>query len=219
MALAELAGIRSGTRVVDVGAGLGGPARFLAARLGAHVTAVEPVERLRSACAELTRRAGLSELIEVVDGTATKLPLADSSVDVAWMQAVSISVPDKAAMAAELRRVLRPGGTLAFFDSTAGPAGEPYFPLPWADDSRASFLASADELHAAFVSAGLEPVIWNEQEAALGEIARRHFDAPVDSSQVGLTLLMPDFDVRMANIGRSIGEGRLRLLQAVLRAV
>jgi sarcosine/dimethylglycine N-methyltransferase len=219
MALAELAGIASGARVVDVGAGLGGPARFLAARLGAHVTAVEPVERFRVACAELTRRAGLGERVDVVDGTATELPLADASMDFAWMQAVSISVPDKAAMAGELRRVLRPGGKLAFFDSTAGPTGEPYFPLPWADDEQASFLAPADELRATFVATGLEPIVWNEQEAALGEIGRQRFDPTVDPSQVGLGLIMPDFDVRMANIGRSIGEGRLRLLQAVLRAV
>ena len=219
MAPAELAGVDSGARVVDVGAGLGGPARFLAARFGAHVTAVEPVERFRVACAELTKRAGLSELIDVVDGTATDLPLADASMDVAWMQAVSISVADKAAMAGELRRVLRPGGMLAFFDSTAGSAGEPYFPLPWADDPQASFVAPADELRASFVTAGFEPVVWNEQEAALGQIAQQRFDPTVDPAQVGLELIMPDFEVRMANVGRSIGEGRLRLLQAILRAV
>ena len=219
MALAELAGISSGAHLVDVGAGLGGPARFLAGRLGAHVTAVEPVERFRSACAELTRRAGLGELVDVVDGTATDLPLADASMDFAWMQAVSISVPDKSAMAHELRRVLRPGGRLAFFDSTAGPTGEPYFPLPWADDPQASFVVGADELKVRFGEAGLEPVVWNEQEAALGTISRQRFDPTVDPSRVGLDLLMPDFEVRMANVGRSIGEGRLRLLQTVLRAV
>jgi len=219
MALAELAGLEPGARVVDVGAGLGGPARYLASRFGAHVTAVEPVERFRTGCAELTRRAGLEARIEVVDGSATALPMADGSVDVAWMQAVAISVPDKPAMAAELRRVLRRGGRLAFFDSTAGPGGPPHFPLPWADDPRASFVVSADELRATFAAAGLEPVVWNEQEAALGAIAEQRFDPTVDPGQVGLDLLMPEFDVRMANVGRSIGEGRLRLLQAVLHAV
>jgi hypothetical protein len=90
---------------------------------------------------------------------------------------------------------------------------------PWADDPRATFLASAGELRGTFVAAGLEPIVWNEQEAALQEIARQHFAPTVDPAQVGLDLLMPDFDVRMANVGRSIGEGRLRLLQAVMRAV
>jgi SAM-dependent methyltransferase len=218
MALAELAGFEAGTEVVDVGAGLGGPARFLAGRLGARVTAVEPTARFREACAELTRRAGLDGRIRTVDGTATDLPLPDASTDVVWMQAVAISVPDKLAMAREVRRVLRPGGRLAFFDSVAGPNGDPYFPVPWADAPEASFLVTARELRSAFAAAGLEPEVWNEQEGALSEIAARPFAPTVDPAQVGLQLLMPDFDTRMANVGRSIADGRLRLLQAVLRA-
>src|SRR5215210_7042640 len=99
MALADLAGIEAGTEVVDVGAGLGGPARFMAARLGARVTAVEPTARFRAACAALTERAGLAERVHTVDGTATALPVPDASMDVAWVVAVAISVPDKAAMA------------------------------------------------------------------------------------------------------------------------
>ncbi len=58
----------------------------------------------------------LPDLVRTVDGAATALPLPDGSMDVAWMQAVAISVPDKAAMARELRRVLRPGGRLSIFE-------------------------------------------------------------------------------------------------------
>src|SRR3954451_20671951 len=137
MALADLAGIERGAEVIDVGAGLGGPARFLADRYGARMTAVEPTKRFRDACAELTRRADLEELVRTVDGTATELPVADASMDVAWMQAVAISVADKHAMARELRRVLRPGGRLAFFDSFArGEGGVPSSRR--ADSSRSS---------------------------------------------------------------------------------
>lgn len=217
MALAELAEVERDALVIDIGAGLGGPARFLASHFGANVMAVEPTARFRAACAELTRRAGLAERLSVADGTATNLPVADGSMDVAWMQAVSISVPDKDAMAREIARVLRPGGRLAFFDTTSGPTGEPYFPLPWADGPEASFLVPADELRRVFEGAGFEIVAWNEQEQALAEIGQRQFEPSVSSAAVGLSLLLPDFESRMANIGRSIGEGRLRLLQAVLR--
>jgi sarcosine/dimethylglycine N-methyltransferase len=219
MALAELAAISPGTEVVDVGAGLGGPARFLAARFGAQVTAVEPTERFRAACAELNRRTGLGEAIRTVGGSATELPLGDASMDVAWMQAVAISILDKRAMANELRRVLRPGGRLAFFDSYARGGGDLYFPLPWADGPEASFVVSGDELSSIFEAAGFEPVVWNEQEGALAEIAQRSFTPTVDPSHVGLARLMPDFEERMGNVGRNIAEGRLGLLQGVLRAV
>jgi sarcosine/dimethylglycine N-methyltransferase len=219
MALAELADIAPDTEVIDVGAGLGGPARFLAARLGARVTAVEPTARFRNACAELNRRAGLAELIRTIDGSATQLPVADASMDVAWMQAVAISVVDKRVMADELRRVLRPGGRLAFFDSFARGEVDLHFPLPWADGPAESFVVSADELRSVFEAAGFEPVVWNEQEGALAEISQRRFTPTVDPTRVGLAMLMPDFDQRMGNVGRNIVEGRLGLLQAVLQAV
>jgi SAM-dependent methyltransferase len=150
MALADLVGIERGAEIIDVGAGLGGPARFLADRYGARVTAVEPTKRFRDACAELTRRAGLEALVTTVEGTATDLPVVDASMDVAWMQAVAISVADKRAMARELRRVLRPGGRLGFFDSFARGDGELHFPLPWADGPEASFVVSAAELRSVF---------------------------------------------------------------------
>src|SRR5689334_11624245 len=218
MALADLAGIERGAKVIDVGAGLGGPARFLADRFGVRVTAVEPTKRFRDACAELTRRAGLAELVRTVDGTATDLPAADASMDVAWMQAVAISVADKRTMARELRRVLRPGGRLAFFDSFARSGEELHFPVPWADGPEASFLDSAAELREHFEAAGFEAVVWNEQEGALAEIGRRSFTPTVDPAEVGLHRLMPDFQERMGNLGRNVAEGRLGLLQAVLRA-
>jgi sarcosine/dimethylglycine N-methyltransferase len=219
MALAELAGVGAGVEVIDVGAGLGGPARFMAARLGARVTAVEPTARFRDACAELNRRTGLAETIQTVEGTATRLPVADGSMEVAWMQAVAVSVADKRAMANELRRVLRPGGRLAFFDSFARGRDDLHYPLPWADGPEASFVVSADELRSVFEAAGFELVVWNEQEGALAEIGQRNFTPTVDPARVGLDRLMPDFEQRMGNVGRNIVEGRLGLLLAVLRAV
>jgi sarcosine/dimethylglycine N-methyltransferase len=219
MALAGLAGIQPGAHVVDVGAGLGGPARFLAARFGARVTAVEPVARFRDACAELNRRAGLAEVIRTVEGTATRLPVADGSMDAAWMQAVAISVADKGAMAAELRRVLRSGGRLAFFDSFARGDGDLHYPLPWADAPDQSFVVSAGELRSVFAAAGFEPIAWNEQDAAFAEIGQQTFTPTVDPARVGLAQLMPEYESRMANVGRNIAEGRLGLLLAVLRAV
>ena len=121
-------------------------------------------------------------------------------------------------MARELRRVLRTGGRLAFFDSFARGHGELHFPLPWADGPESSFVVGAGDLRSAFVAEGFEPVVWNEQEQALAEIGQRSFTPTVDPTRVGLARLMPDFEQRMGNLGRNVAEGRLGLLQAVLRA-
>jgi hypothetical protein len=117
--------------------------------------------------------------IDVVDGTATKLPVPDASIDVAWMQAVAISVPDKHAMAREIRRVSETAGALLFLTQPRLPA-----------------------------------VIRTSR--CLGGRPGREFPRPCGGTA---RLLMPDFDARMANVARNIGEGRLRLLQAVFRAV
>lgn len=135
------------------------------------------------------------------------------------MQAVAISVADKPAMANELRRVLRPGGRLAFFDSFARSGRDLHYPLPWADGPEASFVVSAGELRSVFEAAGFAPVVWSEQEGALSAIAQKSFTPTVDPARVGLSRLMPDFEQRMGNVGRNIAEERLGLLLAVLRAV
>ena len=109
--------------------------------------------------------------------------------------------------------------SVGVFDSYARGGDELHFPLPWADGPEASFVVSAGELRSIFEAAGFEVVVWNEQEGALAEISQRSFTPTVDPTRVGLARLMPDFDHRMGNVGRNIAEGRLGLLQAVLRAV
>jgi ubiquinone/menaquinone biosynthesis C-methylase UbiE len=115
-ASARLARVAPGDRVVDVGAGIGGPARFLAGRLGASVTMVDPTARFRRLAEALVRGTGLADRITVLEGTAEALPLPDGSFDLAWTQAVSENVADKPAMAAELARVVAPGGRVATFE-------------------------------------------------------------------------------------------------------
>ena len=121
-ALARRAGITAGSRVLDICAGLGGPARFLASRRGCRVVGVELNPGRAAGMARLTRRVGLHGLVRVVRGDATALPFAGGRFDACVSQEGLLHVSDKQAVLAEAHRVLAAGGRLAFSDWVARPA-------------------------------------------------------------------------------------------------
>lgn len=121
-ALARLAGIDARARVLDLCAGLAGPARFLASRRGCRVVAVELNAGRAAGAARLTRLVRLHRRVRVVRGDATALPLASGRFDACVSQEALLHIADKAAVLREAHRVLAPGGRLAFTDWVARPA-------------------------------------------------------------------------------------------------
>ncbi len=119
--LARRAGVDAGSRVLDVCAGLGGPARFLAARLHCRVVALELHAGRAAGATRLTRLVRLEKRVAVVRADATAMPLATGSFDAGVSQEALLHIPDKARVLRECHRVLRPGGRLAFTDWTARP--------------------------------------------------------------------------------------------------
>jgi sarcosine/dimethylglycine N-methyltransferase len=120
-ALARLAAIGARTRVLDLCAGLGGPARFLASRRGCHVVAVELNAGRATGAARLTRLVRLQTRVRVVRGDATALPFPAARFEACVSQEALLHIDDKAAVLAEAHRVLVPGGRLAFTDWVARP--------------------------------------------------------------------------------------------------
>jgi ubiquinone/menaquinone biosynthesis C-methylase UbiE len=119
--LARRAGVTAGARVVDVCAGLAGPARFLAARRHCRVVAVELHAGRAAGAARLTRRVGLAGRVRVVRADAGRLPLRDAAFDACLSQEALLHVRDKAAVLEGCRRLLVAGGRLAFTDWVARP--------------------------------------------------------------------------------------------------
>jgi len=120
-ALARRAGITAASRVLDICAGLGGPARFLASRHGCRVVGVELNPGRAAGMERLTRRVGLRHAVSVVRGDATALPFGAGRFDACVSQEALLHVADKAAVLTEARRVLVAGGRLAFSDWIAHP--------------------------------------------------------------------------------------------------
>ena len=217
LSLAELADVQPDERVLDVGAGIGGPARFLAARHGARVTALDATDRFCGAAELLTRGAGLADRVEVVCGDALALPFPDHSFDVAWTQAILQNIADKPRLVAELARVVAPGGRVALFEVLAGPGGPLEFPVPWGDRQEHSWLITGQELRELLESGPLTVSTWNEGQSALDAIATaaRSIPAQPPNRHLGLHVLMPDYEARMAGLARNVAQQRIELVQAV----
>jgi ubiquinone/menaquinone biosynthesis C-methylase UbiE len=114
--LIEAADIRRVHRVLDVCCGLGGPARWVAHRIGCHVTGLDLTPSRVDSARRLADRVGLSHLVEFVQGDATRMPFADATFDRAYGQEAWIHIADKASLLAQCRRVLTSDGVLAFTD-------------------------------------------------------------------------------------------------------
>ena len=115
-ALAKAAGMSRGQHVLDVGSGMGGPARWLAHKVGCRVTGLDLTDSRVVGARRLTERVGLSDLVEFVQGDATRMPFPTSNFDAVFSQEVWCHIPEKDALLAECARVLKPGGKIAFTD-------------------------------------------------------------------------------------------------------
>jgi len=207
--------------VLDVGSGLGGPSRFLAATYGAHVTGIDLSPSFVDAATMLSERTGLAHRTTFRVADALALPFEDSSFDHAWTQHVAMNIHDRARLYSEIFRVLKPGGLFATYDVIGG-NGEPLiFPVPWAREPAISFLLTSDALRDVLMATGFEVVAWTDTTAIANEWIARQQDArsrAPSSPAIGLHLVTPpDFPVMMANLGRNLVEGRARMLQAILK--
>lgn len=213
--LAAAADITTADRVLDVGCGIGGPARFLARTFGCPVTGVDLSAEFVEVARDLNRRVGLGDAIEVRRADALDLPFDDAGFDVVWTQHVTMNIADKRSLYREFARVLAPAGRFAFFDVVAGSDQPIHFPVPWADQPERSFLESADSIHAAVEAARFTVKHWEDMsDEALAWFAAMA-TAPPASSPLGLQLLVPDLRAKVANLRRNLDEDRIRLQRCV----
>jgi MPBQ/MSBQ methyltransferase len=207
--LAEATGFEGGEEVLDVGSGLGGPARTLVAGYGCRVTGIDLTPEYCRVAEELNARVGLLDRIVIQEGNALALPFADRTFDVVWTIHVSMNIEDKATFYEQLARVLKPGGKLAFFDLIAG-EGDLYFPVPWADDPSISHLADDAQMRFQLSAAGFHVKVWEDvtREGAA------FFANPIPSP-LGPHLLIREMPGKMRNLARNLEEGRVRAIRAV----
>jgi ubiquinone/menaquinone biosynthesis C-methylase UbiE len=218
VALAQLAGLCPETRVLDVGGGLGGPARTLASEFGCQVTVLDLTEEYCRVGERLTARTGLSDRVTFRHGNALTTPFGDGAFDAVWTQHSTMNVADKEQLYREIRRVLRPGGTLAFQEVMAGALSPIYFPVPWARTPQLSFLVEPSAARAQLAAMGFEEKAWLDVSAAALEGYRQRLAAGSAASlpPLGLHLLLgDDFGEMTRNQIRNLEENRIVLVRGV----
>jgi len=207
-------------RLLDIGSGIGGPARWFAAKFNVHVTGVDLTPEFCAAARTLNQATRLADRVAIVEGSALDLPLPDAGFDAAYSQNVIMNIADKRLFYREAFRALRPGGRLALSNLCAGPAGEPYFPVPWAATRDTSFLASPDEMRVDLLAAGFEIASFRDITESLREAQRRNAErfARSDMPRIAVDIVFGERSREMQlNSGRSIEDGRGIAIEALVR--
>jgi len=154
--LITFAGVKPGWRVLDVGSGLGGPARVLASEKNCHVTGVDITKEFCEVATMLSKLTRLEHVTDFRHGDATALPLKDGQFDLVLTMQIQMSIENKRRFYDEISRVLKPGGRFVFQDIMSGPGGEVHLPVPWATRRESSFLISIDALRETLEEVGFQ---------------------------------------------------------------
>lgn len=156
--LARQLALAQSDRVLDIGSGLGGAARFLAHEYGCTVTGIDLTAEFVATARTLSGWVGLGDRTAFEHASALAMPFADAAFDAATLLHVGMNIEAKADLFAEIARVLAPGGRLGVYDVMRNGDGEMSYPVPWAATGATSFLATPDQYKEALGSAGLDLV-------------------------------------------------------------
>ena len=214
--------LRPGWRLLDVGSGLGGPARYFASEHGCKVTGIDLTQEFVDAARSLTKRVKLDALVDFQQGSALQMPFAPDTFDGAYMIHVGMNIADKAGIFREVRRVLKKGALFTVFDFVRSREGAIHFPVPWALSQGSSFVARVKDYRDALEKAGFRVEKERERQAFSIAFLERFMARMAQSGPpaLGLHLLMGEQAPTMArNMLAMMKEGILEPVEMFARAV
>jgi ubiquinone/menaquinone biosynthesis C-methylase UbiE len=206
--------------ILDIGCGLGGPARYFATRFKCRVTGIDITQPFVEAGRKLTSLIGLHDQVTIEHGDAQHLPYANGAFDGAYTQHVTMNVADRLRFFAEAYRVLKPGAFFALTEHGLGPVGNAHHPVPWSNDGSGAYLVVPSETRSLLETAGFEDIdVEHTREKYLAaykrviELAERGAVPPL-----GIHILMGDTaPEKTRNAAQNIEEGRTDPVQVICR--
>jgi SAM-dependent methyltransferase len=208
-------------RLLDVGSGIGGPARYMAQRFGCRVTGIDLTAEFCEVARHLTRLLDLESKVDFELGDALSMPFPDAGFDGAYSMNVSMNIADKAALYREIRRVLKPGGWLMLSELAKGPGAPLDYPTPWAATASSSFLSTPEETRQGLEAAGFEIVRFRdaaEDVKAYGARSRAMVERGEKPPHRAVQLIHGETaPAAMRNSSRGTFEGRIVPVEILCR--
>ncbi|UVK46161.1 methyltransferase domain-containing protein [Mesorhizobium sp. AR07] len=222
--LIEQMGLKPAAKLLDIGSGVGGPARFVANSVGADVTGIDLTPSYVDIATSLSKRTGMAGKTHFVQGSALDMPFADASFDAAVILHVGMNLPDKPKLMSEAARVLRPGGVFAVYDVMRLKDGALTHPLPWASNQTMSFVATPHDYRSAATAAGFSVTAERPRGAFAIEffatmrarMAAAQAEGKKPPPGVGL-IMGEDARTKIANLTAALEGGILAPVELLLR--
>jgi ubiquinone/menaquinone biosynthesis C-methylase UbiE len=220
----ELAGqmnLDANSHVLDIGSGLGGPARTVAQAYGCRVTGIDLTQAFCDAATVMSDWVGLGKLTSFDQADATDLPFPDEHFDAAMTIHVAMNIAAKDKMYAEARRVLKPGGVFAVYDVLQGEGGDIFYPVPWAREPSISHLATLEQTESLLTDAGFNVLA---VEDSTDESQRFFEKLTAEMARTGVSpfawrlFLGDDFPAMARNQVRNVTERRIRTVTLICTA-
>lgn len=216
--LADALPIQPGHNIVDIGCGLGGPARYLAKRFGCRVSGVDITQPFVEAANKLTALLKMERQVEIELGDGQRLPYGDAIFDGGYTQHVTMNIADRALFFGEAFRVLRHGAFFAITEHGLGPQGSPHYPVPWSDDGRESYLVRPADTVTCLKETGFVDIEVEDTGEKYLKAYRRAIELAAQGAlpPLGAHILMGQTaPAKTRNAARNIEEGRTHPIQII----
>jgi ubiquinone/menaquinone biosynthesis C-methylase UbiE len=219
--VADVLAVAATDHLLDVGSGIGGPARYIADRFGCRVTGIDLTAEFCDVARHLTQMLGLEDRVAFEQGDALAMPFADASFDGAYSMNVSMNIADKAGFYKEIHRVLRPGAWLVLIEIAQGPNGSLDYPTPWAQTAESSFLVTPSETAEALEASGFTDLKSRDtakKSLAFGARSRAMVERGEKPPYRAVQLIHGDLAAEaIANSSRGIAEARIIPIEVFCR--
>ncbi|MEM7019301.1 MAG: methyltransferase domain-containing protein, partial [Pseudomonadota bacterium] len=207
--------------VLDVGCGIGGPARFVASEYQCHVTGVDLTQEYVETGNTLNEWVGLQTQVSLHQGSALSMPFDACNFEAGYMMHVGMNIEDKQALYAEISRVMKPGSTFAIYDIMRFGDEALTYPVPWSSVAETSFVTNPDTYKQALESAGFEIVAeTNRRDFALEffKALRERTAAAGGPPPLGLQLVMgSNAPTKIQNLVGNITKGGVAPVEIIAR--